>query len=514
MARKMALSTGGGEKKMGQARRHGLLQAVKTQSRQRTSGAGHLWSALNTDDNIISHAAYHVAAKELSQRLWDNRATVKGLVRHHLGLGDSDASVFVAPPGQWIRDSFNVCIPVAIRPGLMVRCAMAHKLAEARYPGTIDEKLGCEVGTYAWMQAQCPEVRIPHLYGFGLSDHSHFTHQGRLPFYRRLCRAVRRRFGVFLGWPALSCYAPHPAAALCLPTAYMLLKHIGPETGCMLSNTWVMYRGEAARRRTLFRGMARIMLSLARIPQPRMGSFRFCPDDGTMTLTNRPLPCALVILENDGAPRTLPADRTYTCVEPFVADMLALQDSSFLANPNAIYDASDCRALMAARTVLRALLHRFTSPERRTGPFHLQLTDFHTSNIFVDDDWNVTCLLDLELVSTLPAEMLAVPYWLTRRAINQLADEHLAEFDKVRQEFMDVLEKEEATIGAIVTLVDGHVSPRYCRLSMTEEEVLSQSWCQGAKEVMTRKVAEHERYAADLGVLFGKISPVDGVEVS
>jgi hypothetical protein len=29
---------------------------------------------------------------------------------------------------------------------------------------------------YAWMQHQCPDVRIPHLYGFGFSDHRHVSH--------------------------------------------------------------------------------------------------------------------------------------------------------------------------------------------------------------------------------------------------------------------------------------------------------------------------------------------------
>ncbi len=92
----------------------------------------------------------------------------------------------VKQPNQWIRGSFNVCIPVVVRPArsrtgcpapvptkFVVRCAMPHKLAEARYPGSVDEQLGCEVGTYAWMQAHCPDVLIPHLYGFGFSDHTH-----------------------------------------------------------------------------------------------------------------------------------------------------------------------------------------------------------------------------------------------------------------------------------------------------------------------------------------------------
>jgi hypothetical protein len=34
--------------------------------------------------------------------------------------------------------------------------------------------------------------------------------------------------------------------------------------------------------------------------------------------------------------------------------------------------------------------------QHRHGPFPLQLTDLHASNIFVDEDWNITCLIDLE----------------------------------------------------------------------------------------------------------------------
>jgi hypothetical protein len=50
---------------------------------------------------------------------------------------------------------------------LFFRCPMPYKLAEDAYPGTMDEKLGSEVGAYSWMQLKCSEIRIPHLYGFG-----------------------------------------------------------------------------------------------------------------------------------------------------------------------------------------------------------------------------------------------------------------------------------------------------------------------------------------------------------
>jgi hypothetical protein len=47
---------------------------------------------------------------------------------------------------------------------------MPHALAESAYPGTIDEKIGCEVATYAWIEDNCPTIPIPHLWGFTFSD--------------------------------------------------------------------------------------------------------------------------------------------------------------------------------------------------------------------------------------------------------------------------------------------------------------------------------------------------------
>jgi hypothetical protein len=41
-------------------------------------------------------------------------------------------------------------------------------------------------------------------------------------------------------------------------------------------------------------------------------------------------------------------------------------------------------------------LHYYVKRERRNGPFYLQLTDLHASNIFVDENWNIAYLIDLE----------------------------------------------------------------------------------------------------------------------
>ena len=142
-------------------------------------------SALKKDTNIISRAAYFQAATELYNSLWDQRQIIQALVRHHLRLSTRDTCI-VNAKAQWIRGSFNVCIPIEVQTTryhkkLIFRCPMPHKLAEVKYPGTVDEKLCSKVGTYAWIQDQCPDIRIPHLYGFGFFDHRHVSYVKTCP---------------------------------------------------------------------------------------------------------------------------------------------------------------------------------------------------------------------------------------------------------------------------------------------------------------------------------------------
>lgn len=44
--------------------------------------------------------------------------------------------------------------------------------------------------------------------------------------------------------------------------------------------------------------------------------------------------------------------------------------------------------------------------------------------------------------------MLAVPYWLTGRGIDQITEEHLDDFEKVRRDFTRILQEEEQTMSA------------------------------------------------------------------
>lgn len=317
------------------------------------------------------------------------------------------------------------------------------------------------------------------------------------------------------------------------PSAYLLLERIDCRTGNMLASTWDKERrSDPSRRQRLFRGIARTILSLARVPQSRIGSFRF-HDDGTVALTNRPLTSTIVLLENSGAPRTIQQDDTYQCTEAFVSDMLTFHDDSFLSNPNAAYSLKECQAEMAVKTTLRALSHKYVRRQSRTGPFPLQFTDLHIGNILVDHEWNVTCVIDLEWVYAMPAEMLTVPYWLTGRGIDMLDGESFAEFNSFREEFMLAFEEEEQkmpgihglplarimqeswdsggawfwlsldSVNAAYSLVYDHILPRFTRKLVKFRETMYGFWSQESDKVVQTKLADYRAYDEELRKVFG-----------
>lgn len=432
---------------------------------------------------------------------------------------------------------------------VIFRCPMPHKLAEARYPGSIHEKLSSEVGAYIWVEENCPEIHSPHLFGFGMLDGRHvslppfrffallliskFTHTKHMPFVTRVVRRFWRFTYRLFRLPLLSHYVWNLPSHR-VHSVYMVLEYLGPEIGQMLSDTFETYREDEAYRQRLFRGMSRIIISLARIPQAHIGSFQF-NDNGTVTLTNRPLSCSMMISENDGATRIIQRNDTFSCTDAFVSDMLTFHDHRFLSQPNAVYDEGDCRTQMAVKTLLRVVSHVYTKRELRSGPFLLQLTDFHASNILVNKHWNVTGLIDLEWICALPSKMLSVPYWLTGCAINEIEGEKLSQFDQVRQSFMHIFEEEEqatkaeashditlykvmqdmwdsngvwfwyclSSVNAMYFLLETHLLLSKS-LSLEAERIISRFWSRNSEDVVRTKLADKKVYDDELRELFGK----------
>lgn len=224
-----------------------------------------------------------------------------------------------------------------------------------------------------------------------------------------------------------------------LSPGYLLLSEAKGES---LAKRWEDRRHDERYRQNLCRSLAGICLSMNRIPLPRIGSLYFKPS-GAITLSNRPLHLHIDLLESQGVPSGMPRDRTYTAVEAYLSDILALHDSRIMHQPNAVLDEEDDRTQLAALTALRATMHHFITPCHRDSPIHLSLTDLRPPNFFVDEAGNVTTVIDLEFACARPASMQLPPYWLTSASLDALAEAGTDEHDAVLQEYVDIYAAEE-----------------------------------------------------------------------
>lgn len=150
------------------------------------------------------------------------------------------------------------------------------------------------------------------------------------------------------------------------------------------------------------------------------------------------------MLENEGIPIGIPRDRTYAETEAYISDLLTVQDNKLRHQPNAIHDETDGRKQLAALAAMRATMHHFTEPELRAGPFYYTLTDLHTSNIFVDEHWNVQDIIDLDWAHSMPLQMQRPPFWLTSRGLDGFDnDAAVSEYAAVLDEYFEAYETEE-----------------------------------------------------------------------
>lgn len=273
------------------------------------------------------------------------------------------------------------------------------------------------------------------------------------------------------------------------------------------------------------------MLCLAKVALPRIGSWTL--DNRGVSLTNRPLTSLLHELENLRIPTDIPRDLTYTSVEPYLLDLIACHDSRIRCQPNSIHDQTDGEAQLAALTASRALLPKFTDRRLRGGPFVQTLTDLHQSNVFVDDDWHITWLIDLEWACARPIEMLSPPYWLSGRGLGELGF-YLEEYTELYEEFVEVLNEEELRFyqtdscsrliracwktgsywyfqacdnpSALLALFIDHIQPRFAKLcSAAREEfgrVLMPYWDRDTPQLISSKIMEQDQYSNRVREIF------------
>jgi hypothetical protein len=114
-------------------------------------------------------------------------------------------------------------------------------------------------------------------------------------------------------------------------------------------------------------------------------------------------------------------------------------------------------SLAAAKTMFPQLFRK----DLANGPFIFALTDLHPSNIFVDEDWNITRIIDLEFACSLPVEFLQPPYWLGGVLIDEIES---VEFAPKHARFVEHLKLEE----------------NYTRDGEPLSSIMQQAWTDGA----------------------------------
>ncbi|KAJ5081337.1 hypothetical protein NUU61_009601 [Penicillium alfredii] len=145
-------------------------------------------------------------------------------------------------------------------------------------------------------------------------------------------------------------------------------------------------------------------------------------------------------LENEKIPTELSREYTYSTVESYVTDLLRGHDSRLRNQPNAVNNVQDCGYQISALAAMQTVAPLFFRRDLSRGPFVFTLTDLHQSNIFVDDQWWITCLVNLDWACSRPVQMVEPPYWLTNKGVDEV---DAGEYDALRTESLAIMSAEE-----------------------------------------------------------------------
>ncbi|KIH93732.1 hypothetical protein SPBR_04180 [Sporothrix brasiliensis 5110] len=481
--------------------------------------------AIDWEDDFLQKKTKHDKNLAFLRDLYPKAASLEQLVAFYLKL---DSRRIECNVSDSLQGGFNTVLAVQVHDtpenkytkqrdvrehdwpqeghNVILRFPTPASCGEDVHPGSILEKMRCEVAI-AWLR-------------------------------------IRQTIAGVCGRPVPSDYLPVtlPSSVKLPPnTGYLLLEFFGPSMGTLLnvaadSRIRPPSEIDPAKKQNLYRSFSRIMLSLARVPQPRIGAFRF-NDDGTITLDNRPLVSTITIHESEGAPRTIPPNQTFSRVDDYIDSMISFHEHRFLAAPHAVVSRFDGQLQMAAWVFIRSLLPHFVNKRRNTGPFVLQLSDKNPCNFIVDDDWNVTAMYDLEFIIAAPVESMDAPSWLGWTSLDENASTGYSAYDAERSEFMDQFQEEElrmigtatplgarlsdvmneswrserlwlfATVlglNGVTQLAEHRFEPLFGSNGFPRASSLYRIWRMDAEDVLAKKEADNDRYLAQVAALFGR----------
>lgn len=145
--------------------------------------------------------------------------------------------------------------------------------------------------------------------------------------------------------------------------------------------------------------------------------------------------------------------RTYSSSTDYILSLIELQWEQLRNQRNSVYDSEDCRQKYACRHLMQAIAPHFISRRDTFGPFKLFSDDLCPSNVLVDENLNVTAVIDWEFCYAAPAQFAgSLPWWLILRRPSDLLNDQgpetfLDTYVPKAELFLQVLQEKEGADG-------------------------------------------------------------------
>ncbi|CAD0099970.1 unnamed protein product [Aureobasidium mustum] len=482
--------------------------------------------ALDIELDVIPQLQRQRETDDFRRKLQSSTSHIRELISRHLQIPESD--FVLDSPSAWKEGSFNICLGFDINndrhPHLpqraLIRFPLPFNIGGSFAPGIMDEKLRCEAATYIWVRENCANIPIPRLLGMGFPGSQTFTAIENETFLNRFRWYLRYTWN-WLHGDKTSPYSTYTRTKL-TDVGYLLLEWV--PNGRTVTDSWLQIVPGNKRTANLYRGIARIMLDLANVPLPKIGSWTM-DNKGVLTLTNQPL-LDLTLLWNQykvptGISRS--SGSSYDPSDEFNPERKRRRSSTHSIGRHASSSTS------------------FFNKESREGPFVLFMSDLHPGNIFVDDDWNIVSIIDLELCPAAPIQMTQVPHWLTVRGVDQITGPHLDVYKQHYDMFVNILEQEEKnlvqdnsysqrlrhewetgrfwyvmalrSINAFPSIFEQHLQPRFFEEGFethVQGKPISRLWCEDVDSFIVKKLQDYEVYKEKVRSIFAAVKTENG----
>lgn len=149
----------------------------------------------------------------------------------------------------------------------------------------------------------------------------------------------------------------------------------------------------------LYRQVADILLQLSELSLQKIGSLERV-DDWNWEVKSRPFMMSTNELVRLGSlPRSKLPTTSLESASPYFRKLADLHIDHLMHQRNdAIRDSDDCRRKYVARHIFKKLAERqvFSSPENDKGPLRRWCDDFRPTNILINADLQIVCVVDWE----------------------------------------------------------------------------------------------------------------------